>query len=65
AVLRPERSPEIIEKDFWVCWSLRRIYEVLRFRPQLIFKGGTSLTQADLPEQSPAQPARKTHQATP
>ncbi|MEI6309140.1 MAG: nucleotidyl transferase AbiEii/AbiGii toxin family protein, partial [bacterium] len=48
AVLRPERSPEIIEKDFWVCWSLRRIYEVLRFRPQLIFKGGTSLSKAYL-----------------
>jgi len=46
AILRPERSPEIIEKDFWVSWSLRRIYEVLRFRPQLIFKGGTSLSKA-------------------
>jgi hypothetical protein len=44
-VLRPERSPAIIEKDFWVCWALRRIYDVLRFRPKLIFKGGTSLSK--------------------
>jgi hypothetical protein len=36
----------IIEKDFWVCWTLRRVFEVLRFRPQLIFKGGTSLSKA-------------------
>ena len=46
AMLRPERSPAIIEKDFWVCWALHRIYDVLRFRPQLIFKGGTSLSKA-------------------
>lgn len=45
-VLRPERSPAIIEKDFWVCWTLRRLYDVLRFRPRLIFKGGTSLSKA-------------------
>ena len=43
AILRPKRSPAIIEKDFWVCWTLRRIYEILQYRPQLIFKGGTSL----------------------
>lgn len=46
ARLRPERAPAIIEKDFWVCWSLHRIYDVLRLRPQLIFKGGTSLSKA-------------------
>lgn len=45
-ILRPERSPAIIEKDFWVCWSLYRLFQVLRFRPQLIFKGGTSLSKA-------------------
>lgn len=44
--LQPQRSPVIIEKDFWVCWALRRVYEVMRFRPQLIFKGGTSLAKA-------------------
>ncbi len=35
----------IIEKDFWVCWTLHRIFEVLQFHPQLIFKGGTSLSK--------------------
>jgi hypothetical protein len=46
AALHPERSLAIIEKDFWVCWALHRIYDVLRFRPGLIFKGGTSLSKA-------------------
>ncbi len=45
-ILRPERSPAVIEKDFWVCWALHRLFEVLQFRPQLIFKGGTSLSKA-------------------
>jgi len=44
--IQPQRAPAIIEKDFWVCWSLRRIFEVLRFQPRLIFKGGTSLSKA-------------------
>jgi len=44
--LEPARSPVIIEKDFWVCWTLRRVFEVMRFQPQLIFKGGTSLSKA-------------------
>jgi len=35
----------IIEKDFWVCWTLHRIFEVLQFRPNLIFKGDTSLSK--------------------
>ncbi|MEK7269905.1 MAG: nucleotidyl transferase AbiEii/AbiGii toxin family protein [Planctomycetota bacterium] len=46
SVLRPERAPAIIEKDFWVCWTLHRLFEALRFHPQLIFKGGTSLSKA-------------------
>jgi Nucleotidyl transferase AbiEii toxin, Type IV TA system len=41
----PEISAGIVEKDFWVCWTLRRIFEVLQFRPHLIFKGGTSLSK--------------------
>lgn len=45
AALRPERSPLIVEKDFWVCWVLRRLFEVIRYRPHLIFKGGTSLSK--------------------
>lgn len=42
---QPHIGAAIMEKDFWVCWTLRRVFEVLRFRPQLIFKGGTSLSK--------------------
>lgn len=45
AALAPSCHAAIVEKDFWVCWSLRRIFEVLQFRPHLIFKGGTSLSK--------------------
>jgi hypothetical protein len=38
-------SPEIVEKDFWVCWTLRQLFE-LQDIPHLIFKGGTSLSKA-------------------
>jgi len=44
AALERRCHASIVEKDFWVCWSLRRIFEVLQFRPLLIFKGGTSLS---------------------
>src|SRR5450432_2390661 len=38
-------TPEIIEKDFWVCWTLRHIFR-LEDLPRIIFKGGTSLSKA-------------------
>ena len=41
----PRIDAVIIEKDFWVCWALHRLFDVLQFRPQLIFKGGTSLSK--------------------
>ncbi|MGH0223142.1 nucleotidyl transferase AbiEii/AbiGii toxin family protein [Sinorhizobium meliloti] len=36
----------IIEKDFWVCWTLRRLFEQPEDAPTLVFKGGTSLSKA-------------------
>ena len=37
----------IIEKDFWVCWTLKRLFELQQDgTPTLIFKGGTSLSKA-------------------
>lgn len=39
-------SPQIIEKDFWVCWTLRRVFSLEGSLPGLIFKGGTSLSKA-------------------
>lgn len=37
----------IIEKDFWVCWSLRRLFGLPQgTTASLVFKGGTSLSKA-------------------
>jgi hypothetical protein len=47
--LRPERSPAILEKDFRVCRALRRLYEVLRFRPRMIFSYPRSEAAESLP----------------
>lgn len=37
---------QIIEKDFWVCWTLKRLFSLSEIGSQLIFKGGTSLSKA-------------------
>ena len=37
-------APEMVEKDFWVCWILYWIFH-LQGLPRLIFKGGTSLSK--------------------
>jgi len=38
--------PIIIEKDFWVCWTLKQIFEHEQLAQHLTFKGGTSLSKA-------------------
>ena len=38
-------APLIVEKDFWVCWTLARIFEVEVVAPHVVFKGGTSLSK--------------------
>lgn len=38
-------TAQLIEKDFWVCWSLRRLFSLTEFRDHLTFKGGTSLSK--------------------
>lgn len=35
----------VVEKDFWVVWTLKHLYE-LQNAPPFIFKGGTSLSKA-------------------
>ncbi len=35
----------IAEKDFWVCWTLSRVFGLRSDQPGLIFKGGTSLAK--------------------
>ena len=37
--------PVIVEKDFWVTWTLARLFEEPSYRPALVFKGGTSLSK--------------------
>ena len=36
----------IIEKDFWVCWTLQKLFSLPGIASHLIFKGGTSLSKA-------------------
>lgn len=36
----------IIEKDFWACWTLKRIFALPGDNPTVVFKGGTSLSKA-------------------
>lgn len=38
-------SAVILEKDFWVCWTLRRLFALPDVGDHLIFKGGTSLSK--------------------
>ena len=38
-------SRQIIEKDFWVCWTLKRLFQLPDLGTHLIFKGGTSLSK--------------------
>jgi len=35
-----------IEKDFWVCWTLRELFRLPQWGAHLTFKGGTSLSKA-------------------
>ncbi|MGB3119894.1 MAG: nucleotidyl transferase AbiEii/AbiGii toxin family protein [Verrucomicrobiales bacterium] len=38
--------PQVIEKDFWVCWTLKRLFALKSVGDDLLFKGGTSLSKA-------------------
>ena len=46
AAARRDVTPIIIEKDFWVCWTLRRLMETQALGEHLTFNGGTSLSKA-------------------
>jgi hypothetical protein len=42
----PAKVPAyIVEKDFWVCWLLGRIFATPGLGPDCVFKGGTSLSK--------------------
>ena len=38
-------EPVIVEKDFWVCWTLKELFRLPTIGEHLIFKGGTSLSK--------------------
>jgi len=38
-------SPHVVEKDFWVCWTLDQLFRLKCLKGELIFKGGTSLSK--------------------
>jgi len=37
--------PATIEKDFWVCWTLKKLFDLPEWGEHLTFKGGTSLSK--------------------
>lgn len=45
ARIRADMRPTLIEKDFWVCWTLKRIFTLTSPPAGLVFKGGTSLSK--------------------
>lgn len=38
-------APAALEKDYWVCWTLRELFSLPGISEHLIFKGGTSLSK--------------------
>ena len=42
---RRDISAVMVEKDFWVSWTLAVLFAHPEFRDQLVFKGGTSLSK--------------------
>lgn len=46
AASRLDLTTTIIEKDFWVCWTLRRLVNSKALDGHFTFKGGTSLSKA-------------------
>lgn len=38
-------QPVIVEKDFWVCWTLKQLFSIPELESWLTFKGGTSLSK--------------------
>ena len=42
---RLQLSDTVVEKDFWVCWTLKQIFSIEFLKNTLLFKGGTSLSK--------------------
>ncbi len=39
-------APAVVEKDFWVCYTLDHLFHKSGFADSMVFKGGTSLSKA-------------------
>lgn len=39
------RNVRIVEKDYWVCWTLDQLFRIPGVSDHLVFKGGTSLSK--------------------
>lgn len=37
--------PAVVEKDFWVCWVLKKLFTDAQLKDRMVFKGGTSLSK--------------------
>lgn len=42
---RRDLSRRIVEKDFWVCFTLRLLFSIPKLADKFVFKGGTSLSK--------------------
>jgi len=38
-------TPAVVEKDFWVCWTLKYLFSIEEIKSKIVFKGGTSLSK--------------------
>jgi len=38
-------SPAVVEKDFWVCWVVKKLFTDSYLKNRLVFKGGTTLSK--------------------
>lgn len=45
AAEKARMDPSLMEKDFWVCWTLERLFGLPEIAPHLVFKGGTTLSK--------------------
>lgn len=39
-------QPNVIEKDFWVCFMIDHLFHDCKYQNAFVFKGGTSLSKA-------------------
>ena len=39
-------QPDVVEKDFWVCFMLDHLFHDCQYKRALVFKGGTSLSKS-------------------